>query len=132
MSVSGQWRKRLHKPSEMLSSIFSSSLIELINKGGGTFQGTYNDILRNAGLPYDLSSIDNYYGDLFNEMNEIKLIYGIESKAMGSKGAKYWFKDDIPVQLSLEELRKILTNVNYQQISDMELKAIIIMAQRFL
>lgn len=132
MSILGQWRQRQHKPSEILLSILSSSLIDLINKGGGIFQGTYNDILKNAGLPYDLSTIDNYYGDLFNEMNKIKSTYGIESKAMGSKGAKYWFKEEIPSQRSLEELRKTLTNANFQQISDVELKAVIILAQRFL
>lgn len=132
MAINKSWSKRLHQPSDMLLKIFGSSLVDLITKNQGEFVGTYNEILKNAGLSYDITQPDNYYGDLFNDMKQVKTLYEIESKPMGSKGARYWFKGEVPLSMTISELKCFLGTIDFEAISDVEIKAVMNMVQRII
>ncbi|MFW6015647.1 MAG: hypothetical protein ACOCRK_04360 [bacterium] len=74
------WTKRMHESTPELRKKFADAIKKLIEENDGEFIGTYDEILKKAELD------ETYYGDLFNEMNDIKKEYGIHSKRGPRRG----------------------------------------------
>lgn len=124
MPYNKSWTKRQHSRTEALLKQFEDALKDLIEENNGVFEGSFAEILNKAGL-----DIDTYYGDLYNDLNEIKKRNNIVTKTLGRKGARYTFerKTDSRSEYEFEDedLKKLLSNLNLDEISADDSKAIL-------